>query len=95
MDFARLVFPVPGGPTRSRIGDLSTIRFDLRICNFVVAASLSSSDIGSTSLPSVPFLGLRSDVSVAICWSRSELTDCFNFNTARYSNSRFLIFSSP
>ncbi|KAG9533489.1 hypothetical protein KCU93_g330, partial [Aureobasidium melanogenum] len=30
-DLAKLVFPTPGGPTRSKIGDLSTIRFLLKI----------------------------------------------------------------
>jgi len=86
--FARLVFPVPGGPTRSKIGDLSIIR------------PLAWFAAGMPKVFSC-FTSLAFTSSLLAVWifdsadSRSCSSWRFSRRTARYSRRRFLILPSP
>lgn len=103
-DLAREVFPVPGGPTRSRIGDLSMRRLtgvmgrdgaglgvgeEVRE-GFELLALMSSLDVDSGLLATAA--ALEAAVSLAV---RSTSSWCLRRRTARYSRRRRLIFSRP
>src|SRR5271169_4910535 len=96
-DLARLVFPVPGGPTRRRIGAWS-----LRSAAGVIALLGDSVGGGDISFEGVgDGAGRRALVSAAgTVVSVAEaafgsMRERFNLRIARYSRSRFLTFYKP